>query len=108
MQVLLSQCHRFRALVLLGRFLDMGPWAVDLVIKDQTRVFLFCFTNVFNPLAFIFVPPYPGSIMFGINNEFGFVGVVSWYFPLCPQALANYDSGTATDSCFHLDKDSGS
>jgi regulator-associated protein of mTOR len=31
LQVLLSQCHRFRALVLLGRFLDMGSWAVDLV-----------------------------------------------------------------------------
>lgn len=31
-QVLLSQSHRFRALVLLGRFLDMGAWAVDLVI----------------------------------------------------------------------------
>jgi regulator-associated protein of mTOR len=31
LQVLLSQSHRFRALVLLGRFLDMGPWAVDLV-----------------------------------------------------------------------------
>ena len=30
-QVLLSQSHRFRALVLLGRFLDMGPWAVDVV-----------------------------------------------------------------------------
>ncbi|KAF9595649.1 hypothetical protein IFM89_001550 [Coptis chinensis] len=29
--VLYSQCHRFRGLVLLGRFLDMGPWAVDLV-----------------------------------------------------------------------------
>ncbi|GAV80856.1 WD40 domain-containing protein [Cephalotus follicularis] len=29
LQVLLSQCHRYRALVLLGRFLDMGPWAVD-------------------------------------------------------------------------------
>ncbi|CAA7389303.1 unnamed protein product [Spirodela intermedia] len=29
LQVLLSQSHRFRALVLLGRFLDMGPWAVD-------------------------------------------------------------------------------
>ncbi|KHF97765.1 Regulatory-associated of TOR 1 -like protein [Gossypium arboreum] len=28
--VWLSQCHRFHALVLLGRFLDMGPWAVDL------------------------------------------------------------------------------
>ena len=32
LQVLLSQSHRFRALVLLGRFLDMGAWAVDLVI----------------------------------------------------------------------------
>ncbi|KAK7844779.1 regulatory-associated protein of tor 1 [Quercus suber] len=32
-QVLLSQCHRFQALVLLGRFLDMGPWAVDLAMS---------------------------------------------------------------------------
>ncbi|VFQ79513.1 unnamed protein product [Cuscuta campestris] len=32
-KVLLSQCHRFRALVLLGRFLDMGPWAVDLALS---------------------------------------------------------------------------
>eukprot|EP00246_Nothoceros_aenigmaticus_P010872 TRINITY_DN2780_c0_g1_i3.p1 TRINITY_DN2780_c0_g1~~TRINITY_DN2780_c0_g1_i3.p1 ORF type:complete len:984 (+),score=169.84 TRINITY_DN2780_c0_g1_i3:2-2953(+) len=29
LQVLLSQSHRYRALVLLGRFLDMGAWAVD-------------------------------------------------------------------------------
>ncbi|KAJ7950080.1 regulatory-associated protein of TOR 1-like [Quillaja saponaria] len=33
LQVLLSQCHRFRALVLLGRFLDMGTWAVDLALS---------------------------------------------------------------------------
>lgn len=33
LQVLLSQCHRFRALVLLGRFLDMGSWAVDLALS---------------------------------------------------------------------------
>nr|GEV86057.1 regulatory-associated protein of TOR 1 [Tanacetum cinerariifolium] len=33
LQGLLSQCHRFRALVLLGRFLDMGPWAVDLALS---------------------------------------------------------------------------
>ncbi|PNY03703.1 regulatory-associated protein of TOR 1-like [Trifolium pratense] len=32
-KVLLSHCHRFRALVLLGRFLDMGPWAVDLALS---------------------------------------------------------------------------
>lgn len=28
LQVLLSQAHRLRALVLLGKFLDLGPWAV--------------------------------------------------------------------------------
>ncbi|KAL2653954.1 hypothetical protein R1flu_022082 [Riccia fluitans] len=33
LQVLLSQSHRFRALVLLGRFLDMGKWAVDLALS---------------------------------------------------------------------------
>ena len=32
LQVLLSQVHRLRALELLGRFLDLGPWAVSLVI----------------------------------------------------------------------------
>ena len=31
LQVLLSQVHRSRALDLLGRFLDLGPWAVHLV-----------------------------------------------------------------------------
>eukprot|EP00762_Andalucia_godoyi_P006330 ANDGO_05832.mRNA.1 Regulatory-associated protein of TOR 2 len=30
LQVLLSQTHRFRALKLLARFLDLGPWAVNL------------------------------------------------------------------------------
>lgn len=29
LQVLLSQVHRLRALELLGRFLDLGPWAVN-------------------------------------------------------------------------------
>ena len=33
LQVLLSQVHRLRALVLLGRFLDMGVWAVDLALS---------------------------------------------------------------------------
>mmetsp|Transcript_10736 Transcript_10736/g.37275 ORF Transcript_10736/g.37275 Transcript_10736/m.37275 type:complete len:1349 (-) Transcript_10736:143-4189(-) len=33
LQVLLSQSHRLRALVLLGRFLDMGSWAVDLALS---------------------------------------------------------------------------
>ncbi|GAB2235961.1 hypothetical protein Droror1_Dr00026406 [Drosera rotundifolia] len=33
LQVLLSQGHRFQALLLLGRFLDMGSWAVDLALS---------------------------------------------------------------------------
>lgn len=32
LQVLLSQAHRLRALILLAKFLDLGPWAVNLVI----------------------------------------------------------------------------
>lgn len=32
LQVLLSQTHRMRALALLGRFLDMGPWACNLAL----------------------------------------------------------------------------
>jgi len=32
-QVLLSQVHRLRALALLGRFLDLGPWAVNLALS---------------------------------------------------------------------------
>lgn len=33
LQVLLSQIHRLRALDLLGRFLDLGPWAVGLALS---------------------------------------------------------------------------
>lgn len=33
LQVLLSQVHRQRALELLGRFLDLGPWAVNLSLS---------------------------------------------------------------------------
>ncbi|KAI6778211.1 WD repeat-containing protein-like protein [Emericellopsis cladophorae] len=33
LQVLLSQQHRVRALVLLGRFLDLGPWSVQLALS---------------------------------------------------------------------------
>ena len=33
LQMLLSQTHRLRALRLLGRFLDVGPWAVNLALS---------------------------------------------------------------------------
>ncbi|KAK4229559.1 raptor N-terminal caspase like domain-containing protein [Podospora fimiseda] len=33
LQVLLSQQHRLRALILLTRFLDLGPWAVQLALS---------------------------------------------------------------------------
>lgn len=33
LQVLLSQVHRLRALMLLSKFLDLGPWAVNLALS---------------------------------------------------------------------------
>ena len=33
LQVLLSQAHRVRALVLLRKFLDLGPWSVNLALS---------------------------------------------------------------------------
>lgn len=33
LQVLLSQVHRLRALILLSKFLDLGPWAVNLALN---------------------------------------------------------------------------
>lgn len=33
LQVLLSQAHRLRALILLSKFLDLGPWAVHLALS---------------------------------------------------------------------------
>lgn len=33
LQVLLSQIHRLRALILLSKFLDLGPWAVNLALS---------------------------------------------------------------------------
>ncbi|XP_077216977.1 regulatory-associated protein of TOR 1-like [Tasmannia lanceolata] len=62
LQVLLSPTHRFRALVLLGRFLDMGPWALDLALsvgvfpyvlkllktpaKDLRQILVFIWTKI--------------------------------------------------------------
>lgn len=53
-QVLLSQCHRFRALVLLGRFLDMGPWAVDLVISITIRQIFVQFLSIFSKTVVLY------------------------------------------------------
>lgn len=33
LKVLLSQAHRLRALDLLGRFINLGPWAVNLTLS---------------------------------------------------------------------------
>ena len=33
LQVLMSQIHRLRALILLSKFLDLGPWAVNLALS---------------------------------------------------------------------------
>ena len=47
LQVLLSQVHRLRALSLLGRFLDMGSWAVDLALSGKFLKGAYLALNVF-------------------------------------------------------------
>ncbi|KAL7235495.1 hypothetical protein ACSBR1_018901 [Camellia fascicularis] len=49
-EVLLSQSHRFRALFLLGRFLNMGYWAVNLscqvdLVKDGGHFYFIKFLD---------------------------------------------------------------
>ena len=46
LQVLLSQVHRLRALELLGRFLDLGPWAVNLALS--VGIFPYVLNSKFN------------------------------------------------------------
>ena len=56
-QVLLSQVHRLRALDLLGRFLDLGPWAVSLVrlisVENLSKILITLF--VFSVVMMFFV-----------------------------------------------------
>ena len=89
-QVLLSQCHRFRALLLLGRFLDMGPWAVDLVVIDGCTL---CCVSFY---AAVYV-----------QSAFFFVGPFCWNISLCSEAVANNHTRIASDPCVHMDKDFG-
>lgn len=42
LQVLLSQVHRLRALELLGKFLDLGPWAVNLALSVGIFPYVLC------------------------------------------------------------------
>ncbi|KAK9279802.1 hypothetical protein L1049_013484 [Liquidambar formosana] len=56
--VLLSKCHRFRALMLLRRFLDMGPWAVKLassvgILPYILKLLQTSATDLRQPLVFI-------------------------------------------------------
>jgi len=65
LQVLLSQTHRLRALLLLGRFLDLGSWAVNQVARKLKSLFGF------------FILTFP--LM---------EGLVCGYIPICVEALA--------------------
>ena len=66
--MLLSQVHRLRALDLLGRFLDLGPWAVSLVS--------YSFASFQNSVCGQRDAKYSTFV-------FPFLGFVCWDFPLC-------------------------
>lgn len=81
-QVLLSQCHRYRALVLLGRFLDMGSWAVDLVYlsKFESLPLWLTLLHIVSPCYHVYVFTREVKIL---------VGLVCWNIPICAEASAN-------------------
>ncbi|KAF6171519.1 hypothetical protein GIB67_018043 [Kingdonia uniflora] len=58
-EVLLSQCHRHRALVLLGRFLDMGPWAPFSRYECFLKIMILSvLKNTCRPVKFWFIKNY--------------------------------------------------
>ncbi len=71
--MLLSQAHRLRALVLLGKFLDLGPWAVNLVRNNKNRN--------------IVVKPQTDSCLFDMYYMY-LLGFECGYIPLCSQVIA--------------------
>ena len=81
LQVLLSQVHRLRALDLLSRFLDLGPWAVSLVSQ-----------SVVSPST--------------IYSCFFFTGFITGHLPLCFKTPAKFCSRTSSTSSLHLGQDS--
>ena len=90
LQVLLSQVHRLRALVLLGRFLDMGPWAVDLALSGRQLWWSL------------------GLSLVGITHALGAnlhrSACCSRDFPVRPEAAADHRARPAPDVGLHLDQ----
>lgn len=76
--------------MLLGRFLDMGPWAVDLVVIGIISIsFLFLFT---------ICDLFDYGVLF-------LAGPVRWNISICSEAVANNNSRIKTNSCIYMDKD---
>jgi hypothetical protein len=72
----------------------MGPWAVDLVVVGN-----FVVASLF-PSLVVF------NIMINLMTFLLFVGLVCWNISMCPEAVANDDTRTTANSCFHMDEDS--
>ena len=80
--------------MLLGRFLDMGPWAVNLVI--------FCGAAV----GIIFFPVCTSVMLKLCISEISIlVGLVCWNISIHSKAFADYYSRATAYSRVHMDKD---
>lgn len=101
--------------MLLGRFLDMGPWAVDLVgsfgfavVMIYFLLFHFICTGVYSFIVFFFNPEKGYSMASDSMMhlmKYLLLGLVSWNISMCSKAVANNYSGTTADSRVYLDKD---
>lgn len=91
LQVLLSQVHRLRALDLLGRFLDLGPWAVNLV--SFSYYFKICLLLL---MTQIYIQLYL------IMSVFFFAGIICWYISLCFKIITKFSKRVAAIVGFYL------
>ncbi len=99
-QVLLSQVHRLRALDLLGRFLDLGPWAVSLVCLDSSCFCLHvhecevCWRKYSRSKSWRF--------FVAVKHAFDVSGLVCGYLPVCFETSSKYRARIEATSSIYL------
>ena len=88
LQVLLSQAHRLRALDLLGRFLDLGPWAVNLALSVGIFPYVLKLLQASaRELRPLLVSIWAKILSVGKKNAFKNYDLVQW---LCTFGLSRY------------------
>lgn len=102
--MLLSQVHRLRALDLLGRFLDLGPWAVSLVSlkickSNCDKNYIFEILEIFSVITDMY------TLLPCIFHYFKHAGFICWDFSLRPETSPEFSQRVAPLTRVHMGQD---